>query len=244
MTQMKVDDFVAQALNIAENYKTLYVMGCFGAPLTGNNVIRYLNNHSYNQKPERQTMIYAVSNKEPPVYGFDCVCFIKGILWGWSGDATQTYGGAKYNSNDVPDIDANQMIDKCTYVSNDFSKIEKGAVVWMDKHIGIYVGNGQVVEASPKWNNCVQITYIKTPDFPQPQGHVRTWKRWGLLPYVDYTPSSMFNEDWFIKLINEAVEVGITDGSNPTSPCTRGEAMIIAYNAYKKACEYLTQFMT
>ena len=44
-------------------------------------------------------MIKAAANKNPPVYGFDCVNLIKGVLWGWSGDASKTYGGAAYKSN-------------------------------------------------------------------------------------------------------------------------------------------------
>ena len=34
---------------IATEYKTLYVMGCFGAPMTPKNKERYCTNHSYNK---------------------------------------------------------------------------------------------------------------------------------------------------------------------------------------------------
>ena len=57
-------------------------MGCFGAPLTGGNVSRYCNNHEYNKQAARTQMIKAAANQNPPVFGFDCVCLIKGILWG------------------------------------------------------------------------------------------------------------------------------------------------------------------
>ncbi len=30
-------EFVEKAIDIANNYKTLYVMGCFGAPMTASN---------------------------------------------------------------------------------------------------------------------------------------------------------------------------------------------------------------
>ena len=90
---------INEAVEIAKNFKTLYVMGCFGAPLTGSNVSRYCNNHSYNRAADRTAMIKAAGNQNPPVYGFDCVCLIKGILWGWSGNASKTYGGANYASN-------------------------------------------------------------------------------------------------------------------------------------------------
>ena len=47
-------------------------------------------------------MIRAAADKNPPVYGFDCVCLIKGVLWGWSGNAAKPYGGAAYASNAFP----------------------------------------------------------------------------------------------------------------------------------------------
>ena len=45
-------ELVAKCIDIAKNYKTLYVMGCFGAPLTGANVSRYCKNHEYNRAAE------------------------------------------------------------------------------------------------------------------------------------------------------------------------------------------------
>ena len=53
MAVMKASEFVAKLKDVAQNYKTLYVMGCFGAPLTGGNVSRYCNNHAYNKQAAR-----------------------------------------------------------------------------------------------------------------------------------------------------------------------------------------------
>ena len=75
---MKDYEFIAKLLDCCNNYKTLYVMGCFGAPLNKKNKERYTKNHPYNQKPERTAMIMSASND---TFGFDCVCLIKGILW-------------------------------------------------------------------------------------------------------------------------------------------------------------------
>lgn len=41
-------EFIAKLKDIALNYKTLYVMGCFGAPMTASNKKRYINNGSHN----------------------------------------------------------------------------------------------------------------------------------------------------------------------------------------------------
>ena len=101
---MKSKTFVDKLIDVAKNHKTLYVMGCFGAPLTGKNVTRYCTNHDYNKQSARTAMIKAAADQVPPVFGFDCVCLIKGVLWGWTGDAARTYGGAGYAVNGVPDI--------------------------------------------------------------------------------------------------------------------------------------------
>lgn len=174
--------------NVAKNYKTIYVLGCFGAPIAGDNVERYCNNYPYNQQANRSAMIKARANQTPPYFGFDCVCLIKGLLWGWNGNAEKTYGGANYASNGVPDIGANQMIKVCKDVSTDFSKIEAGEAVWMDGHIGIYIGDGLAVECTPKWNNCVQITACNTS---RPPYHRRNWTKHGKLPYVEYPVESV-----------------------------------------------------
>lgn len=182
-TVMTNKELVKKLKDIATNYKTLYVMGCFGAPLTGSNVTRYCNNHSYNKKATRTKMIKKAADQNPPVYGFDCVCLIKGILWGWNGTASATYGGARYISNGVPDIGADTMITKCSDLSTDFSKIEVGEAVWMDGHIGVYIGDGLAVESSPKWDNGVQITACNCSKSGYNR---RNWTKHGKLPYIEY----------------------------------------------------------
>jgi hypothetical protein len=172
---------------IATKYKTLYVMGCFGAPMTATNKKRYINHHSYNQKTARKNMINAATED---TFGFDCVCLIKGILWGWNGNKNAVYGGAGYAINDVPDIGADSMINVCSKVSTDFSKIEIGEAVWCKGHIGIYIGDGLAVECTPSWDNCVQITAVK--NIGSKAGYnARKWTKHGKLPYVDYVEKAV-----------------------------------------------------
>ena len=146
-------------------------MGCFGAPLTAANKIRYTNNHEYNRKTSRAAMIKSSS---ADTFGFDCVGLIKGVLWGW--DASNgIYGGANYASNGVPDINADTMIARCKDISTDFSTVEVGEAVWIPGHIGVYIGDGKVVECTPQWRNGVQIT------------SKRKWQKHGKLPYITYS---------------------------------------------------------
>lgn len=173
-----------RAVDVAKNYKTLYVMGCFGAPLTAANKKRYIQHHEYNRNASRAAMINAASED---TFGFDCVCLIKGLLWGWCGDKSKSYGGADYAVNGVPDIGADTMITKCRNVTTDFSHIEVGEAVWTNGHIGIYVGNGLSVECTPSWANKVQLTACNCNKSSYP---TRTWKKHGKLPYVSYTGAS------------------------------------------------------
>ena len=248
---MTAQEFVRRAVSAATDYKTLYVSGGFGAPLVGRNVERYCTNNAYNRAQARQRMIRAAGDQSPPVYGWDCVGLIKGLLWGWTGDPSKTYGGARYASNGVPDIGEDEMIRRCAGVSADFSGIRPGAAVWMPGHIGIYIGDGLAVESSPKWANGAQITAVANIG-TKAGYHVRTWKKWGLLPYVDYEEDDkmLTYEEWkaymdrYRKELGElpgpawgademtrAVEVGITDGSRPEALATRQEVVSMIVRA-------------
>lgn len=180
-TVMKASEFVAKLKDIADNYKTLYVMGCFGAPMTAANKKRYVKHTEYNQQATRTKMI---NNASEDTFGFDCVCLIKGVLWGWTGDKSKTYGGAKYAVKGVPDIGADSMIKVCKDVSTDFSNIEIGEAVWTNGHIGVYIGDGLAIECTPAWKNKVQYTACNTPKTGY---NTRKWKKHGKLPYIDYT---------------------------------------------------------
>lgn len=187
---MKASELVSKVVDIARNYKTLYVMGCFGAPMTAANKTRYINNgasNNYNAQATRKAMINAATED---TFGFDCVNLIKGVLWGWCGNKAKTYGGATYTGNGVPDIGADQMITKCVDASTSgWDKLDPGEVVWTTGHIGVYIGDGLAVECTPKWKNCVQITAVK--NIGTKSGYnARTWKKHGHLPYVEYDQAS------------------------------------------------------
>ena len=173
-------EFVRKLKDVADNYKTLYVLGCIGAPMTAANKKRYTNNIAYNKRSDRAALINASS---ADTFGFDCVCIIKSLLWGWSGKKTATYGGAKYGSNGVPDIDADTMITKCSGLSTDFSNITPGEAVWVKGHIGVYIGDGLAIECTPRWKDGVQYTACNCS---KPGYNRRNWTKHGKLPYIEY----------------------------------------------------------
>lgn len=210
---MTAQALVDKAVDIAKNYKTLYVMGCFGAPLTGSNVSRYCNNHSYNKAAERTAMIKAAANQNSPVYGFDCVNLIKGILWGWCGKASAAYGGAGYACNGVPDIGADTMITYCSGVSTrGWDKLDVGEALWCSGHIGIYIGNGLGIECTPRWKNCVQITAVG--NIGSKSGYnTRQWTKHGKMPWVSYEAAS--------------AAAGGTEASQPTQSASTAQGLTV-----------------
>ncbi len=176
---------LAAAAKNAASHKTVYGLGCFGWPMNQSNQDRAIASYAYNAKPEREQ---ALRSADSETFAFDCVGFIKALLWGWSGDSSKPYGGAVYVSNGVPDKNANQMIGLCRDVTNDFSHIQPGEAVWMTGHIGIYLGDGLAAECTPKWTDGVQITAVH--NIGKKTGcNGRTWTRHGKLPWITYDNS-------------------------------------------------------
>ena len=180
---MKARDLVDTVIDIANNFKTLYVYACFGAPLYDANKQRYTNNCDYNRQASRSSKIW---NASSDTFGFDCVNLIKGILWGWHGDVNAIYGGAVYGSNGCPDTNANGMFwNYCKDQSSDFSNIIPGEFVWLEGHIGVYIGNGLAVECTPIWKDGAQITAVG--NIGSKSGYnTRTWTSHGKSNLIDY----------------------------------------------------------
>ena len=187
-TLFSADEFVNKLKDLATNYKTLYILGCFGAPMTRKNKTRYENNKDYNKK--RKDIIEKAT---VDTFGFDCVCMVKGLLWGWCGDISKTYGGATYRSNGVPDVGAEGMIQLCKDVSKNFSNIQKGEFLWMEGHCGVYIGDGLAIECTPKWDNKVQFSGVSNVNGNY-KNHNRKWIKHGKLPWIDYTSNANTSE--------------------------------------------------
>ena len=247
--------FCAKLKDIADNRKTAYMLGPWGWPATDKMITRATTQGS-NAKTNRQWLPQANAIKDEG-FLFDCVGLIKGILWGWDGDMRRTYGGAGYACNGVPDYDAKKMIDCCREVSTDFSDIVPGEAVWMDGHIGVYMGEGLVVEATPKWRGGVQWSTCLNVAAKQVPGTAgsRRWTKHGKLPWVDCAAKETEKEDdemftyeqwkeymdryrrelspdhdqcWAENELAAAVAAGITDGKRPHDFVTREEAAIMA----------------
>ena len=81
-----------------------------------------------------------------------------------------------YNTNGMPDITANEMYHAAT-ASGTIDTIPEtpGLAVWHDGHIGVYIGNGEVVEAMG-----TRYGVVKT----KLEG--ARWTHWLKIPYISY----------------------------------------------------------
>lgn len=183
------DSKFVEMAKLAVSVPTLYVNGCFGAPMTDYNKKRYMNNTAFNKAPNRQKLIAAAS---PDTFGFDCICLIKAILWNWFADPNAIYGGAEYKAHGVPDfpVDGNAktkgLLDYCTDVSTDFSKILPGEVLHIPGHAGIYLGDGLCAECTYRWKDGVQITAVANLGNNKKVANSRTWNEHGKLQWIEY----------------------------------------------------------
>lgn len=112
----------------------------------------------------------------------DCIGMIKGFFWTNGGKGVVEYinGGAdfrnSYSSNGCPDRSANGMLSwiksqGCKWGGISTLPETPGALLFMDGHVGVYIGGGYAVEARG-FNHGVVKTKVSD----------RPWKRWGLLP--------------------------------------------------------------
>lgn len=101
----------------------------------------------------------------------DCVGLIKGYGW-YNAESGEIVVG----SNGMMDVTANGMFEAAT-VKGTIDTIPEvpGLAVWHQGHIGIYIGNGEVIEAM---NTMRGVTRTKLVG--------RSWTHWLQIPYISY----------------------------------------------------------
>jgi hypothetical protein len=178
---MKNTEFARRALEIAENYRTVYAKGMVGMPVN-ETYVSYMQGLYPDWYTEKKV---AALLADAGRFGFDCVCLIKAILWGWRGDYGSRFGGALYKADGIPDFSVDGMLELSEDVSRDFSQIEVGEVLWIPGHVAIYIGDGLAVECTPAWDNGVQVTAVDNIG-TRYNRYSRRWEKHGKLKYIDY----------------------------------------------------------
>ena len=75
-----------------------------------------------------------------------------------------------------------------------------GILVFMPGHVGVYVGNGKVIEARGHAYGVVETNLVG-----------RGWKEWGKLDWLEYEEEKTMSKEEQIKLIQE--KAGLDDNT-------------------------------
>jgi hypothetical protein len=88
---------------------------------------------------------------------FDCIGMIKCFVW-----KDYSSSNARYYGKTCPDWNCEQFFNNVK-VKGKISTIPEipGIIVYMPGHVGVYMGNGVVIEATAAWNAKVQKSYFK-----------------------------------------------------------------------------------
>ena len=101
----------------------------------------------------------------------DCCGLIKGYGW-----YNATTGKIEYGSNGMKDVTANGMYAAATEKGPMSTMPEiPGLAVWQEGHIGVYIGNGWVIQAANTWDGVIKtkLSYNR-------------WQGWCKVPYIHY----------------------------------------------------------
>lgn len=212
---MTAEELARRHIDTATAFKTIYMYASPGFQVTDATIkAKAAQNLNGWYTPANIAKLKAVANQQPPTWGFDCVNLTKGILWGWTGDASEVCGGTKYGANGVPDVNANGMIERCRDLSTDFSTIEVGEGLWLRGHWGLYVGDGLAVECTNRtgWKDGVQVTAVW--NIGKRSGYNgRYWTKHGKLPWVQYSGQADDVEPEIIALGSRTIKKG-TQGTD------------------------------
>ena len=133
----------------------------------------------YEQKKRQYPKYYTWEYDGTTAKVHDCVGLIKGYLWCENPeDVTPVYNASQ-------DKSANMMRDVCT-VSGEITAMPDvpGVLVFMNNHVGVYIGSGEVIEAR---GHAYGVVQTKLAD--------RVWKSWGYCPYITYETAKQEKSD-------------------------------------------------
>jgi len=172
-------------------FKTCYAKGTFGQCATPAFINRKAEQYPGWYTDEKVAMLKALPDETRL---FDCAGVIKGTMWG--------FPNLVYTSNGVRDMNDQGLWDCCLEKSTDFSNIQVGELLWMQGHVGVYIGDGLGIESTGKWKNGVQITAVSNIGIAFGYNS-RTWSGHGKLPFISYDKGNGSN-------LNEKPKVDIS----------------------------------
>lgn len=174
-------EFVNKLLEVRK-YPTKYASGTFGQRATDSFIDQKAKQYPKWYTKSRIASLKALSDDTRL---FDCVGLIKGVVWG--------FPDTVYTSNGLSDVSDQGMWNMATDKSQSFSSIEVGELLWLQGHVGVYIGDGKGIECTTSWANKVQVTAVANIG-SIPGLNSRKWTGHGKLPFITYGNAPISNE--------------------------------------------------
>lgn len=176
-TNLGLVQFAYNALNA----KSAYIYGAFGQTVTMEFLQRQANqfagNTAANLTPSEVEKIYYKYAGNP---SFDCIGLIKAYWW-----LNESSGEIKYGANGAADMNATGAYQTYAVAKGSIRTMPEipGLAVWQPGHIGVYVGNGYVIEAQGNATGVCKTKLTKG-----------RWTHWIQLPYLTYQTTAASSE--------------------------------------------------
>ena len=119
---------------------------------------------TYAWNKDNAELIESRSNTDPITFGFDCICMLKSLWWGFDGDTSKPYGSAVYASNGVADMSIASLKKSCSKIMQSFCK-RWVLMSWRAKMLYTLVrsqSNARATETTLRCF-CVIISLIRCP---------------------------------------------------------------------------------
>lgn len=155
-----------------------YIYGAYGQDVTLSFLKKqqaiFIADSSANLTNTEIEFIFGTYSGKP---SFDCIGLIKGYEW-----LNEDTGFIRYASNGFPDVGANGM-ERAATVKGTIDSLPEipGLAVWMDGHIGVYIGDGAVIEAKGNRYGVVQSALSES-----------AWTHWLQLPGITYVTAGTY----------------------------------------------------
>lgn len=175
----------------------------------------------YQQKKKQYPSQYTANDFQSQ-YGsmvHDCVGLIKGYRW-------RNNGKLEYKPNQ--DVDVSGMLKLCSKQGTISTMPDViGTLVFMNGHVGVYIGNGEVIEAR---GHAYGVVKTKLRD--------RAWTKWGQPDWLEYEVEKMKDFKTYEEARNYLQEQNIIDSPdfwNKANDTTKNiDKLFIKFaNAYK-----------
>ena len=208
-----------------------YVYGTYGEILTASILNQKIKQYQFQVKKYEDFIRQNWLGKRT----VDCVGLIKSYIW-WNENAPSYQIATDKSANNMYNIAKEKGI---------ISTLPElpGICVWRTSHIGVYIGDGQVIESKGTKYGVVQT--------PLTGKGANTWTHWLKCPYIEYiekessnTFSDVKNDRWSYESIEKAAKLGLVQGNpdgtfNLTRYLTREQAAVIAVRIYEKIMEVI-----